>query len=94
MSAAVGHGHFCQFIAYAFYTSIWRMSRAILGAVFSFLSSLLGYRRGIFDHVRRRLARFKLGAHFLNLRRLLVQTRSKLRFEKPFRACRWRSHLA
>jgi hypothetical protein len=35
---------------------------------------------GIVDHLRRRFARFKLGGHCLDLRRLLVQTRSKLRF--------------
>ena len=34
---------------------------------------------GIVDHLRRRLARFKLGAHFLDLRCLLVEKRSKLR---------------
>jgi hypothetical protein len=31
------------------------------------------------DHLRRRFARFNLGAHFLDLRCLLVETRSKLR---------------
>ena len=30
---------------------------------------------GIVDHVRRRFGHFKLGAHFLDLRGLLVQTR-------------------
>ncbi len=33
----------------------------------------------IVDHLRRRFARFKLRAHFLDLHCLLVETRSKLR---------------
>jgi hypothetical protein len=38
-----------------------------------------GAALGIIDHLRRRFARFQLGAHLLDLRGLFVETRSKLR---------------
>jgi hypothetical protein len=40
---------------------------------------LISFSLGIAYDLRRRFARFKLGAHLLDLRRLLVETRSKLR---------------
>ena len=36
--------------------------------------------RFVHNHLRRRLAHFELRAHFLGLGRLLVETRSKLRY--------------